>query len=217
MDTTEKKQTIGIGVTTTPNRSYLVDEWLKEFEKVKPENYHLHIYEDFHYKGVAYSKNQNLKSLQGCDYIFLFDDDCYPIKENWTEFFINSKENHLLYLADYHFKLGEIKNIELFKDCGGVFMYFTKETFLKVGYFNPEYSQYGFEHAGLSHRIYRAGLTHSPYQQLKRTKDYLFSYDYQSAIQSSIPDYKKQRLIEENRKTFIKEISSNKIYYNFEA
>ncbi len=49
---------IGIGVTTTPNRKEYVDRWLEYFEKFKPSNYHLHIHEDFHYKGVAYSKNQ---------------------------------------------------------------------------------------------------------------------------------------------------------------
>ena len=82
---------IGIGVTTTPNRKEYVDRWLLEFEKVKPKNYHLHIHEDVHYRGVAYSKNQNLKTLQDCDYIFLFDDDCFPIRQNWTDYFINSK------------------------------------------------------------------------------------------------------------------------------
>ena len=73
---TQRRVSIGIGVTSTPNRSEYIDRWLKEFEKVKPNNYHLHIHEDVHYHGVAYSKNQNLKTLQDNDYIFLFDDDC---------------------------------------------------------------------------------------------------------------------------------------------
>ena len=93
---------IGIGVTTTPNRSGYVDNWLNHFEKVKPTNYHLHIHEDVNYKGVAFSKNQNLKTLADCDYIFLFDDDCYPIKEGWDEYFINTNEHHLLFLNDTH-------------------------------------------------------------------------------------------------------------------
>jgi hypothetical protein len=82
---------IGIGVTTTPNRKEYVDRWLLEFEKVKPKNYHLHIHEDVHYRGVAYSKNQNLKTLKDCDYIFLFDS-------------INTHQRHLVYEnRDFYF------------------------------------------------------------------------------------------------------------------
>jgi len=34
---------IGIGVTTTPNRKEYADKWIKEFQKVSPKGYHLHI------------------------------------------------------------------------------------------------------------------------------------------------------------------------------
>jgi hypothetical protein len=207
---------IGIGVTTTPNRKEYVDRWLEYFEKFKPSNYHLHIHEDVHYKGVAYSKNQNLKTLQDCDYIFLFDDDCYVTKEGWAEYFINSKQHHLLYLNKSHNKLASHGEVEYFTDCGGVFMFLTKEVLNKVGYMNSEYGQYGFEHAGYSNRIYKAGFTYAPYQQLSRTKEYLFAMDYNIEHKSSIPEYKKAKLIEENRKVFIKELQSEKIFYNFE-
>ena len=220
MDSNEKTNIkIGIGVTTTPNRKEFAENWIKKFEEVRPDNYHLHIHEDVHYKGVAYSKNQNLKTLQGCDYIFLFDDDCYPIKKGWAEFFINSRQNHLLFLNYKHFLLQRIDYhnyyLETYKDCGGVFMYLTKEAFNKVGYFNSEYGQYGFEHAGYSNRIFKAHLIPWMYQQLENTSDYLMALDYSSKIKSSIPDYKKLKLIEENRKIFINELQSDKIFYNF--
>ena len=213
---TETRPRIGIGVTTTPNRNKYVNYWIENFEKVKPINYHLHIHEDVNYKGVAYSKNQNLKTLQDCDYIFLFDDDCYPIREGWAEYFINSNEHHLLYLNNNHNKYIDKNEVELYYDCGGVFMFLTKEVLNKVGYLNSEYGQYGFEHAGYSNRIYRAGFTHSPYQQLKNTKEYIYAMDYNIEHKSSIPEYKKAKLIEENRKVFINELQSSKIFYNFE-
>lgn len=213
---TQRRITIGIGVTSTPNRSEYIDTWLKEFEKVKPNNYHLHIHEDVHYRGVAYSKNQNLKFLQDNDYIFLFDDDCYPVKHGWADYFINSKQNHLLYLTKIHNKIIIKDNIEIYQDCGGVFMFLTKEVLNKVGYLNSDYGQYGFEHAGYSNRIYKAGFTYAPYQQLSRTKEYLFAMDYNMEHKSSIPEYKKAKLIEENRKVFINELQSDKIFYNFE-
>ena len=206
---------IGIGVTTTPNRKEYVDRWLEYFEKFKPANYHLHIHEDVHYKGVAYSKNQNLYTLKDCDYIFLFDDDCFPIKSNWAEFFINSGYNHLLYLEPKHTIKAKINDLEIFHNCGGVFMYLTKEVLNKVGYLNSEYGQYGYEHAGYSNRIYKAGLTDAPYQQLTNTDKYLYAMDYEIEHKSSIPTYKKDKLIEENRKVFIKELQSETIFYNF--
>ncbi len=213
---TQTRPRIGIGVTTTPNRKEYVENWLYYFEKVKPTNYHLHIHEDVHYKGVAFSKNQNLKTLQDCDYIFLFDDDCYPTQEGWADYFINSKQHHLLFLNKTHNKILIKDDLEVFNDCGGVFIFLTKEVLNKVGYMNPNYGQYGFEHAGYSNRIYKAGLTFAPYQQLSRTKEFLFAMDYNLDHKSSIPEYKKQKLIDENRKVFIEELNSQKIFYNFE-
>jgi len=180
----------------------------KNFKKLATKH------EDTHYKGVAYSKNQNLNTLKDCDYIFLFDDDCYPIKENWSEFFINSNYNHLLYLQPQHTLKETIKDLQIYENCGGVFMFLNKEVLEKVGYLNSEYGQYGFEHAGYSNRIFKAGLTIAPYQQLNNTDEYLFSMDYNGCNnKSSVPSYKKPKLIEQNRLIFLKEAFSNKIYY----
>lgn len=222
MDTTKKRPvSIGIGVTTTPNRKEYFDLWYKKFTEVAPSGYHLHVHDDVHYKGVAYSKNQNLKTLKDCDYIFLFDDDCFPIIRGWENYFINSKEHHLLYLQPQHNIIARLGEIEHYNDCGGVFMYLTREAFETVGYFNPEYSQYGFEHAGYSVRINKAGLTQSAFQQLKDTDKYLLAMDYSGTLpnvkkQMSIEEYQKQKEINKNRKVFMKELQSNQIYYNLE-
>ena len=217
MDSNEKTNIkIGIGVTTTPNRSEYIETWRKKFEKVKPKHYHLHIHEDVSYKGVAYSKNQNLFTLRDCDYIFLFDDDCYPIKDNWIDFFINSNENHLLFLDTKHKLLAQTGNVEHFNDCGGVFMFITKEVLNKVGYLNSAYGRYGFEHAGYSNRIYKAGLTRSPYQQLKNTKEYLYAMDYNENHKSSLTDEEKIKEIKNNSKIFVNELKNENYFCNFE-
>jgi hypothetical protein len=207
---------IGIGVTTTPNRPEYIDTWRKNFEKVKPKHYHLHIHEDVSYKGVAYSKNQNLKTLQDCDYIFLFDDDCYPIKEGWAEYFINSNEHHLLFLNHTHKVLARTGNVEHYNDCGGVFMFITSEVLSKVGYINSAYGRYGFEHAGYSNRIYKAGLTRSPYQQLVNTKEYLYAMDYSIKHRSSLTDEEKINEIKKNSKIFVNELNDKNYFIKFE-
>ena len=222
MDTNEKRHPrIGIGVTTTPNRIRHIEYWYKQFSKFAPKNYHLHIHTDEHYKGVAYSKNQNLKTLEGSDFIFLFDDDCFPIAPGWAEYCINSKQHHLLYLQPSHGLIAKENEIEYFNNCGGVFMFMTKQAVDTVGYFNPEYKQYGFEHAGYSNRIFKAGLIKHPYQQLRNINKYLFAIDYDGDLfclkhKSSITDEQKNEQIKINREIFIKEINSKQIFYNFE-
>ena len=208
--------TIGIGVTTTPNRKYLLDAWLINFRKHTKEPYHLHVHEDINYRGVAYSKNENLKALKDCDYIFLFDDDCYPIHDEWVNFFTSSNEKHLLFLTESLHGLPDYcgSNPLTYRNCGGVFMMLTKEVIEKVGAFGS-YGVYGFEHCGYSQRIYKAGLTKSPYQMLKNTKKYLRALDYEGKIQSSVSDEVKQREIDKNRIKFIEEVNSNNYFVNF--
>jgi glycosyltransferase involved in cell wall biosynthesis len=40
--------------------------------------------------GVAKSKNICLKELKECDHIFLFDDDCWPVQDNWEKKYIEA-------------------------------------------------------------------------------------------------------------------------------
>lgn len=214
------KTSIGIGVTTTPNREEHLKLWLDNFNQVAPEKYHLHIHTDTNYRGVAYSKNQNINALKGCEYIFLFDDDCFPIAKGWENYFINSGENHLLYLNPSHGILARQGDVEYYQNCGGVFIYLTKECVERVGYMNSDYKIYGFEHAGYSNRIFRAGLTKSPYQQLRETSKYIYSMDYSGSYynlrhKSAISDEEKQKQIEINRDIFINELNSSKIFYKF--
>jgi len=215
MDRNEKTNTkIGIGVTTTPNREHLLDEWLINFRNNTKEPYHLHVHNDMNYRGVAYSKNENLKALKDCDYIFLFDDDCYPIHEDWVNFFTSSNENHVLFLNDSHGLIYWKGITAYYRDCGGVFMMLTKEVVAKVGAFG-DYGQYGFEHAGYSQRIYKARLTDAPYQMLRSTDKYLKALDYNGQILSSVSDEVKQREIDKNRIKFVEEVNDKNYFVNF--
>lgn len=206
--------TIGVGVTSTPNRKHLLDEWLVMFRQHTKMPYHLHVHEDTYYRGVAYSKNENLKALKGCDYIFLFDDDCYPINDNWVNFFTSSNEKHLLFLNQGHGMIYKKQGTEYYRDCGGVFMMLTKEVLLNVGAFG-EYGVYGFEHAGYSQRIYKAGFTNAPYQQLTDTHKYLRALDYEGTIKSSVSDETKQKEIQKNRIKFVEEVNNKNYFVNF--
>ena len=229
MDENKKRDfTIGIGVTTTPNRKEYLDLCLSQIKKHTHGEYILHVHNDINYRGVAYSKNENIHALKDCDYIFLFDDDCYPESNEWVEWFVNSNQKHLLYLQDHGKRWTEFNmydgdillyTLETYDNCGGVFMMITKDIVDKVGYMNSAYGQYGFEHAGYSNRIFKSGFTIAPYQQLKDTNCFLYSKDYDlfSNTKSSIPFYKRERLVNQNRPIFEKEINSQQIYYPYES
>ena len=179
---------IGIGVTTYKRPEHL-EVWRQQIDILRPPDSVIYTaYDAPERKGIAYRKNECLRTLKDCDYIFLFDDDCFPIKNGWAEFFIESskitKQQHYLYLKetqtikkikwDYDYSiLGEYNN------CSGCFMFLTKEAIEKVGAYNPAYGYYGFEHAGYSNRIHAAGLTpRGKYTCPAGAGDYIYAMDF---------------------------------------
>lgn len=144
---------------------------------------------DYQRKGVAGNKNQCLKALADCDYIVLFDDDCYPIKDGWLNFLIDAHKQtgiHHFNLLDsnLHYELGR-RSVGDFTviECGnsgGVMMFITNEVVKKVGAFNKGYGLYGFEHCSYSKRVELSGLQNgfSGNTTLCNLHSYIFSVDY---------------------------------------
>ena len=119
---------IGIGVTTY-NRPHSLDRWIDKLAEVTDlRGVKMIIADDSDdRKGVAFRKNQCLRHLKDCDYVFLFDDDCYPIKKGWVDIFINSKEEHLMYLdPKFHRLKDNYLNVDVYYDCGGVMLFMKK-------------------------------------------------------------------------------------------
>lgn len=173
---------IGIAVTSTPNRAEHLQLCLKQIYKFHPQS-NVFVNVDYEGVGVAQSKNNCLMALKDCDYIFLFDDDCFPIKEGWVDFFIEahkaSGDHHFLYLNRMHNKIESKQGVNIYKDCGGCFMFLTKEVIQKVGGFYSKYGKYGYEHAGYTQRIFNAGLNPSGrFISLENTSEYLFAFDF---------------------------------------
>lgn len=189
---------IGIGVTTY-NRPAHLELFLKQIEKHTTVDCDLYIaHDDLNRKGIAYRKNECLKALQHCDYIFLFDDDCFPVEYGWIDFFIMahkaSGHHHFLYLKEtssikkigiQNFELESFVEIQIeqYNNCGGCMMFLTKEVIEKVGGFNKEYGLYGMEHAGYTKRIHAAGLTPmGEYLCPAGSGEYIYAMDYDSHL-----------------------------------
>jgi len=224
---------IGIGCTTF-NRAKHLKFWTKQFVFNSNFDYQLHIADDTEdRKGIAYRKNECLRALKDCDYIFLFDDDCFPIKEGWAEFFIEaskaSAQQHFMYLKETpmikwigskHVNPSEALytentfEIKQYNNCSGCMMFFTKEVIEKVGSYNPAYGIYGFEHAGYSNRIHSAGLTPlGAYTCPEAAGEYIYSLDFDNHLlfnkelnhNPSIEVSKINEYVEDNKKIYLKD------------
>lgn len=210
---------IGIGVTAN-DRPQMLAECLQSIHKhTDMANVTLYVADDTtDKKGVAFKKNECLRALNGMDYVFLLDDDVKIIKDNWINFFIESKQSHLLFLNSglHNKKAHEINlydnnelkyTVEHYQDCGGVFMFMTKKAINKVGAFNEKFERYGFEHAEYSNRI--LGETNN-YPMLKKTDHYLFAHDYSTVNhKSSITDEEKYKYVLNNWNKYFKEPITN--------
>jgi glycosyltransferase involved in cell wall biosynthesis len=139
--------------------------------------------------GVAKAKNRCLQALAGCEVIFLFDDDCYPVRAGWASLyaaaidatgvqhfnFHDSRKHRLLKRTPRAgFTIGE------FEPPGGVFMVLTRRVLEAVGAFNETYGLYGYEHETYTRRSFRAGLHGGLGLNLSllEAEEYLLALDY---------------------------------------
>lgn len=195
---------IGVGCLTY-NRPEHYELWCKQIEKFGGDDYLVVGVGDGHdgeRKGVAYRSNELLRHLKDCDYVFLFNDDCFPIAPGWAEWFIEAyktcSQHHFLFLKEtptikktdskrvqhsvYGFGYEGIE-INSFNNCSGCFMFLTKKVIEKVGAFNEEFGLYSFEHAEYSKRIHLAGLTPmGEYLCPAGADKYIYSMDLQNNL-----------------------------------
>lgn len=155
---------------------------------VVPENVKLVCHEQS--RGIVASKNASLTALvdAGCEHLFLWDDDAWPIADNWHIPYIESPEPHLAYqfkdLAGPR-KLNDMA--ELYRDNThvaytgqrGVMLYYHRSAIEKVGGFDPIYGRGMYEHPDLALRIHNAGLTTWAFADVVGSEKLIYSLDEQ--------------------------------------
>lgn len=197
---------IGIALTTH-NRNEIAEETLRQIRLFAPPESKIVLVDDASKKpfkgatyrfnvnvGIATAKNKCLELLDDCDYIFLFDDDCYPKQKDWYLPYINSGINHL------SFTFGSLRNgrkngnnvlmkhkgIVSYSNPCGCMLFFTSKCLEVVGGFNIDYDTYSYEHVDLSNRIFNAGLTPARFLDVDGSIDLFHSLDYEGNIPSSV-------------------------------
>lgn len=123
--------------------------------------------------GVAAAKNRCLQLLDGCEHIFLFDDDTYPIAENWWRPYVDSPEPHLMHNFESgpaHWRIrragGDLRHAAYDKPRGCL-LYLHADVLRFVGGMHVAFGRHGGEHQNFSDRIFEAGLTRWRYASPK--------------------------------------------------
>lgn len=112
-------------------------------------------------QGIVAAKNASLSALvdAGCEHLFLFDDDAWPIADGWHVPYVESAEPHLAYqfldLAGAR-KLNDIS--VLYRDerhvaytgQRGVMLYYHRSAIERVGGFDSIYGRGMYEHSDLA-------------------------------------------------------------------
>lgn len=201
-----ERQKIGIGITVH-NRNETAKHTIEQIRKYAPKDAKIVVVDDasripfegadFRFDvnvGIARAKNKCFELLDDCDYIFLFDDDCYPVDFGWEKPYIESGVNHLSFTFDRlaNGKQNGNKIVEhygllnVFNNPCGCMLFFTRKCLELVGGFNPLYKVYGYEHVDLSVRIHNAGLTECKFMDVWHSLTLFHSLDYHSEITSSV-------------------------------
>ena len=210
---------IGIGLTSY-KRPDLLNHFQQQLKNCPPENeYVLHIAQDI--ENIARAKNECLFHLKDCDYIFLFDDDTFPKQSYWDVPFIDSGLPYSLYMNGTYSIAQELFDLTRYHDCSGCFLFITKELFSKVGYFNPGYGRYGYEHMGYSQRIKK--ITNDwAFICLNKTAYYIHSLDLDGARgwnvhhEPTISFEDRKRLSDANKHIYEQEVNNKEVYYNYQ-
>lgn len=159
--------------------------------------------------GIVVSKNRSLEALMdaGCEHLFLWDDDAWPIADNWHIPYIESPEPHLAYqfkdLAGPK-KLNDMA--ELYRDNThvtytgqrGVMLYYHRSAIEKVGGFDPIYGRGMYEHPDLALRIHNAGLTTWAFADVAGSEKLIYSLDEHEQVNRSVPRPEREALVKRN-------------------
>lgn len=223
---------IGIGITTH-NRQALFNKSYEEIKRLAPKGATIVIVDDassipnpyatyrFNQNvGIARAKNKcfELLYLQGCEHLFLFDDDTYPLKENWFVPYVNSKEPHLNYIfQDFatgrkisdSYKVYQDNEIVAYSHPRGCMMYYHRSVLDAVGGMDPIFGKWGYEHPDLSNRIYNAGLTSFRFMDVVNSKGLFYSDDeHQENRNTSVTSSVRSEAIQLNKSIYESRLDS---------
>lgn len=205
---------IGLGISCH-NRNEISELVIKKWKDICPDEIKMVIVDDgsirpikgatFRFEqsqGIAKVKNKCIELLDDCDYIFLSDDDIYPIDALWYKKYIDA---HIATKCHYmsctwdklangtkngHKQLRKTKNLVEYSHPSGVLLFMTKKCIQRIGGMDTDFGKYANEHVEHARRAYNCRLTPFPYCDIPSSIHMFYSYDYNKKIESSVEDRK---------------------------
>lgn len=211
-------ESIGIGISTF-NRNDQVVDTVQRIQQLTKVPYKLVVVDDgstlpltgatFRFdvnQGAPIAKNKCLELLEGCEHIFLFDDDTYPTKSGWEQLYIKSDIKHLNYTFKYPFKL--IDGALHFQNPNGCMIYIHRDVLDKVGGFDTGFIKYGYWHGAFSNRVFNAGLIPHPFMDVMKSSQHLYCKD-QNPTQHRTATKNRGDFLARNRKRYFEKLESS--------
>jgi len=134
--------------------------------------------------GIPHSKNIAFQKLKDCTHQFWFDDDCYPVKDQWWIDFIEASRidnfHHYLYLKKWaHIKFIESKTprTDIYSHGTACLMYFSAKAYPYIEGFHAAFKIYGWWHGVLSNDLHKAGLTPAPFISISNCTNVVKCHD----------------------------------------
>lgn len=231
---------IGIGITTR-NRPEVLEHTINEIRRLSPAGSHIVIVDDAsdtpvysairfdENVGIARAKNACLEALMAdpnIQHIFLFDDDAYPLVENWWEPYVNSPEPHLMRifpdLVNEKVKLNDIKVIYegdghiAYTGPRGIMLYVERRVVDAVGGMDVAYGKWGYEHGDWSNRIHNAGFSTWRFADVIGGEKLIYSLDEHSEVNRNVPHHDRQAAMRTNMRRYYDNWNSSE-YKEFRA
>lgn len=214
---------IGIGITTY-NRSAQFNKSYQEICRLAPEGARIVVVDDasdtpvpnatFRFTanaGIAAAKNKCFELLDDCEHIFLFDDDTFPVHEEWYKPYVESQEPHLMYIFKDFLKTKRLNDtIELYRDSKivayshprGCMCYFKRVCLTVAGGMDTIFGKWGYEHPDLSNRVYNAGLTSFRYMDVPGSDKLFYSGDEHETVATTVSGTERDKLVQRNKRIY---------------
>lgn len=164
--------------------------------------------------GIARAKNKCLELLDGCDHVFLFDDDAYPLVEGWHQPYVDSPEPHLMHLWVHSEVATDGQHVARY-DPQGAMLYFERRALVAAGGFDPVFGKYGSEHGDLSNRIHAFGLTTWRYADVVGSEKLFYCHDRDTPKFKSTVDDQTKRADTENNRPLLRQRQDSAIHVDY--
>lgn len=178
------KTTVFVSDESTDNKVW---EWLKNQKDI------VVMHNDR--KGIAVNTNRLLRCLSRFKYKILLNDDVEILREGWDNFYFQNNFNIkcFCYYQDGVYGASRPKNSGIIKISDkphGAVIAFDNDVFNKVGYFDENFGNYGYEHVDYCMRINRAFGLENIFYDIDKSDQYFKIHNDKSSVENKQKDFK---------------------------